>query len=38
MLYFVLPYMGVASILVKDIKQSNEYSTKQPSDFWETNV
>ena len=32
--YFFLPYIGVADILVK----SNEYSIKQPSDFWETNV
>ena len=30
--------MGVAAILVKWLKQSNEYSIKQPSDFWETNV
>ena len=36
--YFVLPYMGVAAILVKWQKKSNEYSIKQPSDFWETNV
>ena len=36
--YFVLPYMGVAAILVKWPKKSNEYSIKQPSDFWETNV
>ena len=36
--HFVLPYMGVAAILAKWPKQSNEYSIVQPSDFWETNV
>ena len=30
---FVLPYMGVAAIVAKSPKQSNEYSSKQPSDF-----
>ena len=34
--YFVLPYMGVAAILVKWPKQSYEYSIKQLSDSWET--
>ena len=31
--YFVLPNIGVAAILVCDLKQSNVYSIKQPSDF-----
>ena len=31
--YHVWPIMGVAAILVKRPKQSNEYSIKQPSDF-----
>ena len=30
--------MGVAAIVVKWLKQSNEYSIKQPSDIWEINV
>ena len=31
--------MGVAAILVSsDLKQSNEYAIKQPSDFWEKDV
>ena len=33
---FVLPYLGVAAILVK--QSNNEYSIKQPSDFWEKDV
>ena len=34
----VLPHIGVAAILVKWPKQSNEYSIKQPSDFWGKDV
>ena len=30
--------MGVAAIVAKSPKQSNEYSSKQPSDFWEKDV
>ena len=30
--------MSVAAILVKWPKQSNEYSIKQPIDFWEKDV
>ena len=31
--YFVLPYMGLQPFWSSDLKQSNECSTKQPSNF-----
>ena len=31
--YFVLPYLGLQPFWSSDLKQSNEYSIKQPSDF-----
>ena len=30
--------MGIADILVKWLKQTNELSIKQPSDYWDTDV
>ena len=34
----VLPYRGCSHFRQLDLKQSNEYSIKQPSDFWEKDV